>query len=44
MNHKYVKSVEAVEDSFALSEGLFRLNGEEKAKYDIDLLGRLRLN
>ena len=33
-----------VEDVFALSKDLFSLSEEEKAKYDIDTLGFLKMN
>ena len=41
---KGVKITEAVADVFALSKELFHLSTQEKMKYDIDLLGKLKLN
>ena len=41
---KGVKITEAVADVFALSKELFHLSTQEKMTYDIDLLGKLKLN
>ena len=41
---KGLKITEAVADVFALSKELFRLSTQEKMTYDIDLLGKLKLN
>lgn len=35
---------EDIEDVFALSKALFDLSEEEKLRYDIDMLGKLKLN
>ncbi len=43
-DRKCVKMVETVESICALSKELFHLSEEEKMKYDIDLLGKLKLN
>ena len=38
------KMLEGVQDVFALSKELFQMSQEEKIKYDIDTLGRYKLN
>ena len=35
---------EVIEDVFALSKALFGLSEEEKLRYDIDMLSKLKLN
>lgn len=39
-----IKIIQAVGNVFELSKKLFNLSEEKKIKYDIDLIGRLKLN
>ena len=41
---KGVKIIEAVANVFALSKELFHLSKQEKMRYDIDMLGKMKLN
>ena len=43
-DRKYINLIETVECIFTLAKELFHLSEEEKMKYDIDLLGKLKLN
>lgn len=43
-DQKCMKMIEAAGNVFDLMKELFHLSDEEKMKYDIDLLGRLKLN
>ena len=43
-DQKCMKMMETVENVFALSKELFQLNEEKKMKYNIDMLGGLKLN
>ena len=41
---RFVRIVNTVDDIFALSKDLFTLSEEEKMKFDVDKLGRLKLD
>lgn len=43
-NHRDMGMLEAVENVFAISKEIFDLSEEEKLRYDVDLLGSLKLN
>lgn len=43
-NEPFIEVNDAIDEVFALSKQLFNLSEEEKMKYDVDKLSKLKLN